>query len=95
MKWEKTHLFHTELGTHLRNTNFTRRVFQPALERAGVRKIRIHDLRHTAASIAISEGATPNMVQELLGHSSSRTTELYTHVSTRNLQQIRSPFDDL
>jgi len=34
-------------------------------------------------------------IQELLGHSSSRTTEIHTHVSTHTLQQIRSPFDDL
>ncbi|MBM3455619.1 MAG: hypothetical protein FJX80_10780 [Bacteroidetes bacterium] len=34
-------------------------------------------------------------VQELLGHSSSKTTEIYTHVTTKSLQQIRSPFDDL
>jgi hypothetical protein len=33
-------------------------------------------------------------IPELLGHSSSKTTEIYTQVSTKNLQQIRSPFDD-
>ena len=34
-------------------------------------------------------------IQELLGHNSSKTTEIYTHVSTKNIQQIKSPFDDL
>ena len=34
-------------------------------------------------------------IQELLGHSSSKTTEIYTHVSTKSIQQIKSPFDDL
>ncbi len=34
-------------------------------------------------------------VQELLGHKSSKTTEIYTHVSTQSLKKIRSPFDDL
>ena len=34
-------------------------------------------------------------IQELLDHSSSKTTEIYTHVSTKSIQQIKSPFDDL
>ena len=40
-------------------------------------------------------GAEIVMVSKLLGHNSSKTTEIYTHVSTKNIQQIKTPFDDL
>ena len=51
------------------------------MRRASVEKIRIHDLRHTAASIAISSGATPNMVKEMLGHSDVQLTmRVYAHI---------------
>ena len=36
-----------------------------------------------------------NYIQELLSHKSSKTHEIYTHVSTKSIQQIKSPFDDL
>ena len=82
-------LFHTERGTNLRNTNFTRRVFRPALDRAGVKTIRIHDLRHTAASIAISAGATPNMVKEMLGHADVQTTmRIYAHIFEADREKV-------
>jgi len=82
-------LFHTQEGTFLRNTNFTRRVFIPALKAAEVKKIRIHDLRHTAASIAISAGATPNMVKEMLGHSDVQLTmRVYAHIFEADREKV-------
>ena len=82
-------LFHTMEGTFLRNTNFTRRVFVPALLQSEVKKIRIHDLRHTAASIAISAGATPNMVKEMLGHSDVQLTmRVYAHIFEADREQV-------
>ena len=52
-------------------------------------------LRHSYATHLLESVTDLCYIQELLGHSSSRTTEIYTHVSTKNIQQIKSPFDDL
>jgi integrase/recombinase XerD len=43
----------------------------------------------------MESGTDLRFIQELLGHKSSKTTEIYTHVSTKSIQQIKSPFDDL
>jgi integrase/recombinase XerD len=82
------------------NEKYGERSIQLVLSQA-VKKVKIdkpvslHWLRHSYATHLLESGTDLRYIQELLGHSSSRTTEIYTHVITHNLQQIRSPFDDL
>jgi integrase/recombinase XerD len=71
-------------------------VLKQALEKAKIDKpVTLHWLRHSYATHLLESGTDLRYIQELLGHSSSRTTEIYTHVSTHSIQKIKSPFDEL
>lgn len=71
-------------------------VFKQALKRVGINKeVGIHSLRHSYATHLHEAGLDIKYIQELLGHKSSKTTEIYTHVSRRNLISVRSPIEDL
>jgi integrase/recombinase XerD len=71
-------------------------VFKQALRRAGIRReVGVHSLRHSYATHLHESGLDIKYIQELLGHKSTKTTEIYTHVSRRNLVQVRSPIEDL
>jgi integrase/recombinase XerD len=71
-------------------------VFKQALRRAGIKKdVGIHSLRHSYATHLHENGLDIRYIQELLGHKSTKTTEIYTHVSRRNLAAVRSPIEDM
>jgi integrase len=80
--WQDNGLvFPTITGTTMSGTNLLGRHFKPLLKRAGLPPIRLHDLRHTFATILLMAGKHPKYVQELLGHASiSITLDTYSHV---------------
>lgn len=79
--WDARDLvFCNTLGRPIEAGNLLRRNFWPLLERAGLPRLRFHDLRHTAATLLLAEGANVKIVQELLGHSSIAVTlDVYAH----------------
>jgi integrase len=74
-------VFVSEVGTMMDADNFRHRVWQKLLTKAGLRRIRIHDLRHTFASLLIQQGESLAYVKEQMGHHSIRVTvDVYGHL---------------
>lgn len=71
-------------------------ILKKAVKQAGIKKnITIHTLRHSFATHLLENGTDLRYIQTLLGHGSSKTTEIYTHVTTKGFNQIQSPLDKL
>jgi integrase len=82
-------LFANSTGNPISLSNFTKRIFQPAIESSGVPRITPHDLRHTAASNAIAFGANVLNVANMLGHSDpSITLKRYAHLFTKDQEAL-------
>jgi integrase/recombinase XerD len=91
-KW----LFEGQHGGEQYSATSMQKVLKQSLLYAGVKKpVTLHWLRHSYATHLLENGTDLRFIQELLGHKSSKTTEIYTHVSTHSIQKIKSPFDDL
>ncbi|MFY8019856.1 MAG: site-specific tyrosine recombinase/integron integrase [Bacteroidia bacterium] len=92
----KTYLFEGQVPNEPYDARSLANVLKSALKKCGITKpVSLHWLRHSYATHLLEIGTDLRYIQEILGHNSSRTTEIYTHVSNKSLLQIKSPFDDL
>jgi len=87
-------MFTSEVGTPLHKSSLRIRSFNPILDKAGLPRIRFHDLRHTAATLLLAQGVHPKLVQEQLGHSQiSLTLDTYSHVLPAMQREVASKMD--
>lgn len=85
----------TKPGDHITERT-VQRVFENCCTKAKIRKeASVHTLRHSFATHLLESGVDLRYIQELLGHASTKTTEIYTHVSQKNISEILSPLDKL
>jgi len=82
-------------STHI-TVRTAQKIFESACKKAGIiKEVTVHSLRHSFATHLLEAGVDIRYIQELLGHKSSKTTEIYTHVGNRDLGKIKSPLDNL
>ncbi len=78
------------------STRTVEKILEHVAKKAGIRKeISVHTLRHSFATHLLEGGVDLRYIQEILGHKDSKTTEIYTHVSTKSIGKIKSPLDSL
>ena len=78
------------------STRSIQSIMRDSVQKAGIKKsVSVHTLRHSFATHLLENGTDLRYIQSLLGHESSKTTEVYTHVTTKGFDQIKSPLDKL
>jgi len=78
---ERDLIFPSRIGTPMRGDNLLKRSLRPLLEKASLPPLTFHELRHTFATFQLAAGERPKVVQEILGHSSIKTTmDTYSHI---------------
>ena len=91
----KTFLFETKENTAV-SSRMAQHIFKNALGKSGVkRQVGIHSLRHSFATHLLEQGVSLPIIQQLLGHTSLRTTSIYLHVQEYSVLSVKSPLDTL
>jgi integrase len=94
-KIPEDYVFTAPRGGPVRANNFRRRVFHPAAEQIGIPDLVPHDLRDTAASLAISAGASIKAVQRMLGHASAKVTlDIYGGLFEEDLEILADALEE-
>ncbi|MBU2997343.1 site-specific integrase [Cellulophaga baltica] len=89
------YLFEGQYGGQYSSSS-AQKVLKNVVDKVGIRKkITLHSLRHSFATHLLENGTDIRYIQELLGHSSPKTTMIYTHVSETSIRKIKNPFDNL
>ncbi|OGO78686.1 MAG: integrase [Clostridiales bacterium GWB2_37_7] len=85
----------SKVGDHITERT-VQRIFENCCRKAKINKeVSVHTLRHSFATHLLESGVDLRYIQELLGHASTKTTEIYTHVTQKNISEILSPLDKL
>ena len=89
-------IFTNSAGGPIHRENFRNRMFIPLLDKLELPRIRIHDLRHSAATILLTEGFPPQVVMMILGHTRiGTTTDIYGHLSVAAQDEAMKAWDKM
>lgn len=91
----REYLFEGEIGGQYSESS-VHQVIKRAVKKAGIKKkVTMHTLRHSFATHLLENGTDLRYIQSLLGHGSPKTTQIYTHITTKGIDQIQNPLDKL